>query len=58
MAYIDQLDSNERNDDAADAINEQVAPQHCCSRHWLVTDSAKCERNQRDDDQRIEDDRG
>ena len=50
-------DARERRDDAADAVDEQVAAQHGGGALRPVLDAAQRERNQRDDDQRVEDHR-
>src|ERR1039458_9217398 len=55
---IDQPDSGERRDDAADAIDQQIAAQQGGRAHGPVLDAAQGQRNERDDNQRIEDDAG
>ena len=47
---IDELDADERNDDAAQAVDEQVALQNRERADRLVGDAAQRQRNQRDDD--------
>ena len=53
---IDELDADERNDDAAEAIDEQIALENREGAHRLVGDAAQRQRNQRDDDERVEND--
>src|SRR5262249_17883641 len=55
---IDRLDADEWNDDAADAIDQQVAPQQRAGADRTITHAFERQRDQRDDDQRVEDDRG
>ena len=47
---IDELDADERNDDAAEAVDEQVALQNGERAHRFVGHAAQRQRNQRDDD--------
>lgn len=47
---IDELDSNEGCNDAAEAVDEKVPTQERSRRHGPIADAAKCERNQSDDD--------
>ncbi len=54
---VDRLDADERNDDAADAIDQQVAGQNRGRAERTIRHAAQRERNQRDDDQRVENDR-
>src|ERR1700746_863252 len=53
---VDQLDADEGHDDAADAVEQQVAPKDRRRADWAIRDAAQRQRYQRDDDQRIEDD--
>lgn len=53
---IDELDADERHDDAAEAIDEEVALQDCQGAHRLVGDAAQGQRNQRDNDEGVEND--
>src|ERR1700755_1606598 len=55
---VDRLNADERNDDAADAVDQQVAPQQRTGADRPVRDALQGERDQRDDDQRVEDDGG
>src|SRR5947207_3146510 len=51
---VDGLDANEWNDDAADAIDEQVALQSGECANGRVFYAAQCQRDQGDDDERVE----
>ena len=53
---IDELDADERHDDAAQAIDEQIALQNGQSAHRFVGHAAQRQRDQRDDDERVEND--
>ena len=53
---IDELDADERHDDATEAIDEEIALENCQGAHRLVGDAAQGQRNQRDDDQGVEND--
>ena len=53
---IDQLDSDKRNDETAEAVDQQVALQNRERAHRFVSDAAQRQRNQRDDDERVEND--
>ena len=55
--HIDQLDSDERDDYAAHAVDHQVIAQQYRSAHGPILDPAQRQRNQRNDDQRVEDHR-
>src|SRR3984885_2709543 len=55
---VDPLNACEWEDQAADAVDPQVPAEHLAGRGRLVADAAQRERYQRDDDQRVEDDRG
>ena len=52
------LDADEGHDDAAEPVDEQVAPQERGGTDRAIADSLQRQRDQRDDDQRIEDDGG
>ena len=56
MIKIDEFDADERNDDAAEAVDEQVALQNGERADRLVRHAAQRQRNQRDDDERVEND--
>src|SRR6478752_7956024 len=55
---VDRLDADERNDDAADAVDQQVASQQRTRADRPITDALERQRDERDDDQRVEDDGG
>src|SRR5436190_18863085 len=52
---IDQFDADERNDEAAEAVDEQISLQNGERTHRLVSNAAQRQRDQRDDDQRVKD---
>ena len=56
MIDIDELDADEGNDDAAQAVDEQVALQDCERADRFVGNAAQRQRNERDDDERVEND--
>src|SRR5581483_7625126 len=53
---IDSLDADKRNDDAAEAVDQQVALQQRAGSYRTVTHALQRKRNQGYDNQRIEDD--
>ena len=53
---VDEFDADERNDNAAEAIDEQVALQDGERAHWLVCNATQGQRDQRDDDERVKND--
>ena len=53
---VDQLDSDKRNDETAEAVDEQVALQDRERAHRFVSDATQRQRNKRDDDERVEND--
>src|SRR3984893_4737032 len=55
-AQVDQLDSDERNQNAPQAVDQQIAPQEHGSAQRPVFHPLQRERDQEHDDQRIEDD--
>src|ERR1019366_5423435 len=55
--HVDCLDPDKGSDKAAQSVDPQVAPQQRGSRHGLILHTAQCQRNQRDNDERIEVDR-
>ena len=55
---VDQLDPDEGQDHAAEAVDQQVAPQKRRRADRAILDAAQGERDERRDDQRVEDDRG
>src|SRR5258708_19991706 len=54
---VDELDTGERDDQAADAVDPQVPAEQRLCRGRPVAHAAQRQRDQRDDDQRVEDDR-
>src|SRR5215475_14061981 len=52
---IDRLDADERHDQPAQAIDEQVVAEQDRRLDRLVLHAAKCERDQGDDDEGVED---
>src|SRR5438270_13567300 len=54
---VDRLDTDEGNGDAAEPVDQQVAPEQRTGADRTIGDAFQRERNQPDDDQRIEDDR-
>ena len=51
---IENLDSDEREEDAADAVNQHVTPQNRRRTKRLVGDAAEGQWHERDDDDRVE----
>src|SRR5215470_8060725 len=56
--HVDNLDSDERNDYPADPIDQQVARQDRGGTERPILDPAQRERDERDNDERVENDRG
>jgi hypothetical protein len=54
--HVNDLDTGEWQDDAADAVNQHVAAKQLASRRGPIADTTSRKRNQRDYDQRVEDD--
>src|ERR1700755_3442969 len=54
---VDRLDADERDDDAADAVDEKVTAQQRAGADGAVGDAFQRQRDQRDNDERVEDDR-
>src|ERR1019366_3246755 len=54
---VDELDPDKRNHDAAEAVEEEVAAQDGGGADRTVSHSAQGERDKRDDDERVENDR-
>src|SRR6266481_4873903 len=50
---IDQFDTDKRNDEAAEAVDEQIPLQNGERAHRLVSNAAQRQRDQRNDDQRV-----
>src|SRR5215472_1196288 len=55
--HVDELDADERDDNAAKAVDQKIAPQDAGGTHWTIGHAPQCQRNERDDDERVEDDR-
>src|SRR5271154_1997954 len=53
---VDGLDADERNNHAAETVDEKIAGQNRGRADRTILHTAQRERNQRDDDQRIEED--
>src|SRR5271166_7040420 len=54
---VDGLDADERNDHAADAVNPKITPKQLSGADRTIADAFERQRNQGDNDQRVEDDR-
>src|SRR5580700_9867037 len=54
---VDGLDAEKRNQDAADAVDQQIATQQWARPDGPVRDALQRQRNQSNDDQGVEDDR-
>src|ERR1700722_19481684 len=54
---VDGLDTDEGHDDAAESVDEEVAAENRGSTERAILDAAQGERNQRHDNQGVEDDR-
>src|ERR1700735_3622970 len=55
---IDRLDADEGQDQAAQAVDEQIAPEHRCAADRPISDALQRQGNQGDDDESVENDRG
>src|SRR5262249_8926132 len=55
--HVDDLDPDERHDQPAHAVYEQVITQQRGRAYWAVAHAAQRQRDQEDDDQRVEDHR-
>src|SRR6516225_6241270 len=51
--HVNELDSDERDDDAANAVYPEVTTQQSSSAHWPIPHATQGQRNQRDDDYRV-----
>src|ERR1700675_2761946 len=51
---VNQLDSNERRNDAANAVNDEVAAQQGLCGHGLILHALQRQRDKRDDDKSVE----
>src|SRR5215467_6109066 len=56
--HVHELDPRERDEDAAHAIDPEVAPQDGRRPDGAVAHATECQRDERDDDQGVEDDGG
>src|SRR5215470_17836524 len=54
---VDRLDPDEGDDDAADTVDQEISPQDRRRADGTELHAAERERDQGDDDQRVEDDR-
>ena len=54
--HVDQFDSDERNDNSAKTVDEQIALKNLGRAERAELYTPERERNQRDDDERVEDD--
>src|SRR5215204_2118085 len=54
--HVDELDTDERHDDSAQTVNQKVTPEQRRGGHRPVLDATQRERDERDDDERVEDD--
>src|SRR5262249_36855768 len=55
---IDGLDAEERGDDSAAAVEQEIPAKECRSTEGAITHAAQGQRDQRNDDERVEDDGG
>src|ERR1700735_5035363 len=55
---VDRLDADEGQDQAAQAIDEEIAPEQGRGADRPVSDALQRQGNERNDDERVEDDRG
>src|SRR5579862_7795165 len=53
--HVDQLDENERHNDAAGTVNDQVATENGRGAHGTISHASQRQRDQCDNDQRVED---
>src|SRR3954467_6012012 len=54
---VDRLDADEGNDDTAEAVDQQVAPEQCAGPDRAIGDALQRQRDQCDDNKCVEDDR-
>src|SRR4030095_2392237 len=52
---VDQFDPDERNDYAAEAVDKEVALQNRQRAHWFVSNTAQRQRDESNNDERVED---
>ena len=55
---VDRLDADEGQDQAAQAIDEEIAPEQRRRADRPISDALQRQGNEGDDDERVEDDRG
>src|ERR1700694_1684682 len=55
--HIDELDAGEGHGDPAQAIDQEIAAQDGGRSHRAIGNATQSKRDERDDDQRVEDDR-
>ncbi len=55
--HINDLDADERNNDAAEAVDQKIARQQCACADRLISNALQRKRDQRDNDECVEDDR-
>src|SRR5262245_61148463 len=53
---VDDLDADERDDDSAYAVEQEVSTEKRVRTHRPVRHAPECQRNERHDDHRVEDD--
>src|SRR5580698_7041570 len=53
---VDDLDADERRDDAAEAVDQEIAAEQRGRSNGAEAHTTKCQWHQRDDDERVEDD--
>src|SRR5437899_12344786 len=55
--HVDNFDADERNDDSAETINQKIALQNSQRADGLIFHATQRQRNERDDDQGVENNR-
>src|SRR4051812_7896571 len=55
---VDRLDADERNDDATQPIDQEIAPKQRTGTDRAITHAFERQRDERNDDERVEDDGG
>src|SRR6185437_6032766 len=55
--HVDRLDADERHDDAAETVDKKIASQDARRADRAVTDTFERQRDQSDNNERVEDDR-
>src|ERR1700682_6547161 len=51
---VDQFDANERDDHPAEAVDQQIASKDAAGAERTISDPFQRQRNERDDDERVE----